>query len=112
MKRWCAILIVLVAVFAFVPSNASAQISQGWHTVTIDRAGPLFGAVIIRVDESSGAFTDAWLELNPANSNALLATALTVQSTGEQARIWVMNDPHDIAGITVQTCYSVLFFPQ
>ena len=110
MKKWCAILIILVAVFsfAFVPSNASAQVSQGWHTVTIDYAGPLFGVLVIMVDAVDQSFTNQWLELNPTMANELLATALTAMSTGMQARVWIMNDPHTIAGITVYTAYSVL----
>ena len=110
MKKWCAILIILVAVFsfAFVPSNASAAISQGWHVVTIGYAGPLFAVQIIRVDAADGSFTNQWLELNPAMANELLATALTVMSTGKQARIWVKNDPHSLVDIELQTAFSLL----
>ena len=114
MKRWCAILIVLVAVFsfAFVPSNASAAVPAGWNVVTITWAGPLFGTAIIMVDAADQSFTNEWLELNPAAANSLLATALTAQSMGAQARIWVADDPHSLAGLTVQTCYSILFSGQ
>lgn len=111
MKKWFAILIILVAVFsfAFVPSNASAAIAGGWHTVTINYAGPLFGKIIVKVDAADQSFTNQWLELNPAMANELLATALTAMSMGAEARVWVANDPHDIAGIETQTAYSVLF---
>jgi hypothetical protein len=40
--------------------------------------------------------------------NALLATALSGLSMQQPVRIWIKNDPHDLAGITVQTCFSVL----
>jgi hypothetical protein len=111
MKKLCAILIILVAVFsfAFVPSNASAAIAPGWHTVTIGYAGPLFGVMIIRVDAADGSFTNQWLELNPAMANELLATALTAMSMGAEARVWVANDAHDLVGIELQTAFSLLF---
>ena len=114
MKKLCAILIILVAVFSFVfvPSNASAAVSQGFHDVNIVFAGPLFGSIVIIVDAVDQSFTGEWLELNPAMANALLATALTLMSTGAQGKVWVMNDPHTIAGLSVQTCFSVLFSSQ
>lgn len=111
MKKWFVILIVLVAVFsfAFVPSNASAQISQGFHDVNVVYGGPLFSSIVIIVDAVDQSFTGEWLELNPANDKALLATALTLMSAGVPGKVWVYNDPHTLAGLPVQTCMSVLF---
>lgn len=111
MKKWFAILIILVAVFsfAFVPSNASAQISQGFHEVNVTFAGPLFNRIVIIVDAVDQSFTDKWLELNVDNDKALLATALTLMTAGVPGKVWVANDPHTLAGLPVQTCFSVLF---
>ena len=110
MKKRCMIFVILVAVFSFsfIPSNAFA-ISQGWHIVTVDYAGPVFGKMVIRVDAVNNSFTDQWLELNSDMDKSLLATALTAMTMGSQARIWVMDDPHNLVGLTVQTCYSILF---
>ena len=113
MKKKAMVLALSLAIafsVAFVPGKALA-LTQGWHFGTVDYAGPLFGKIIIRVDITDGA-SDQWLELNPAMQNQLLATALTALSTGEQVRIWVSDDPHNLAGITVQTCFSVLLITE
>jgi hypothetical protein len=107
-KNLTIFLFVAVALaFTLVPVKSFA-IDQGWHFAKMVYAGPLFGKIIIKVDASDGSFTNQWLELNPAMQNSLLATALSALSLQQPVRIWVANDPHVIAGITVQTCFSVL----
>ncbi len=111
MKRKSLIILLVVAVafaFTFVPAKSHAAVPLGFSDVTIDYAGPLFGKIIIKVKAVNGSFTNQWLELNPAMQNSLLAVALSAVSLQQPVRIWVANDPHLIAGITVQTCYAVL----
>jgi len=105
------ILVILVAVFsfAFVPSNASAAITQGWHFVTINYAGPLFNIIVVRVDAVDASFTNQWLELNSDMDKELLATALTAMSQGAQVRVWVASPTRTVVGIELQTVYSILF---
>lgn len=102
------IFVCAIIAFVFVPSNAHADISQGFHNVNITFVGPLFGHTVMVVDAVDGSFTDQWLELDPVNQNMLLATALTAVSLTKPAKIWVMADSHDLVGMTVQTCYSIL----
>ena len=95
----------------FCISNASAQISQDFHYVTIHEAGPFFDKTIILVSATDGSFAYKWLELSSTNDKAMLATALTAISNGSTVRVWVMNDLHTLAGLSVQTAYSVLIAP-
>ena len=113
MKKKIAILgaLFVLCTCVFFTSYASAQISQGFHDVTILYAGPFFDRIIILVNAVDGSFAYQWLELNGGNDKALLATALTAMSMGNPVRAWVMNDPHTVAGLAVQTCYSILFAP-
>jgi hypothetical protein len=102
-------LILLVALtFTLTPAISDAAIAQGWHFAKVVYAGPLFGKIIIKVDASDGSFTNQWLELNGSMQNSLLATSLSALSMQQPVRVWVANDPHDLAGISVQTCFSVL----
>ena len=108
-KSVTVVLIVVIALsFTFVPAKSFAAIAQGWHFAKVVYAGPLFGSIIIKVDASDGSFTNQWLELNAPMQNSLLATALSAMSMQQEVRVWVANDPHNIAGVTVQTCFSVL----
>jgi hypothetical protein len=110
-KSLIIVLIVTAAIsLAFVPVKSHAAVPLGWSDGNIVYAGPLFGKIIINVDAVNGSFANQWLELNPAMQNSLLATALSALSMQQPVRIWVAADPHVIAGITVQTCYSVLLF--
>jgi hypothetical protein len=111
MKRKSLIILFVVAVafaLTFVPAKSHAAVPQGFSDANIIFAGPLFGKIIIKVDAVNGSYTNQWLELNPEMQNSLLATALSAISLQQSVRIWVANDPHSLAGITVQTCYSVL----
>jgi hypothetical protein len=108
-KSLIIVLIVTAAIFlTFVPVKSHAAVPLGFSDANIVYAGPLFGKIIIKVDAVDGSFTNQWLELNPAMQNSLLAVALSAISLQQPVRIWVQNDPHVIAGITVQTCYSIL----
>jgi hypothetical protein len=113
MKRKSLTIVLFVAValaFTLTPVKSYA-LSQGWHFATIVFAGPLFGSIVIKVDSSPNnpvQFQDQWLVLNPEMQNSLLATALSGLSMQQPVRIWVANDPFVLAGITVQTCFSVL----
>jgi hypothetical protein len=111
MKRKSLIIAMIFVIglsFTFVPTKSLAAIAQGWHFAKVVYAGPLFGKIIIKVDASDGSFTDQWLELNTPMQNSLLATALSALSMQQPVRVWVANDPHILAGVTVQTCFSVL----
>jgi len=111
MKRKSLIILFVVAValaFTFVPAKSHAAVPLGWSDANIVYAGPLFGKIIIKVDAVNGSFTNQWLELDSAMQNSLLAVALSAISLQQPVRIWVANDPHPLAGLTVQTCYSVL----
>jgi hypothetical protein len=111
MRRKSLIILFVVAValaFTFVPTKSHALVPVGWSTARIVYAGPLFGKIVIGVTASNGSYTNQWLELNPAMQNSLLATALSALSMQQEVRVWVDDDPNVIAGITVQTCYSIL----
>ena len=114
MKRKSLTIVLFVAValaFTLTPVKSFALVAQGWHFAKIVYAGPLFGDIIIKVDSSPNnpsQFQNEWLVLNREMKNPLLATALSGLSLQQPVRIWVMNDPRTLAGITVQTCYSVL----
>ena len=111
MKRKSLIIALFLAIvlsLTFVPGKSFAAIAQGWHFAKVVYAGPLFGKIIIKVDASDGSFTNQWLELNAPMQNSLLATSLSALSMQQPVRIWVANDPHNLAGVSVQTCFSVL----
>lgn len=111
MKRKSLMILFVVAVafaFTFVPAKSHALVPLGFSDANVDYAGPLFGKIIIKVTAVNGSYANQWLELNPAMQNSLLATALSAISLQQPVRIWVQNDPHSLAGITVQTCFSVL----
>jgi hypothetical protein len=113
MKRKSLTIVLFMAValaFTLTPVKSYA-LSQGWHFAKIVFAGPLFDKIIIKVDSSPNnavQFQNQWLVLNTAMQNSLLATALSGLSMQQPVRIWVMNDPFVLAGLNVQTCYSVL----
>lgn len=111
MKRKSFTILFVVAIalaFTLVPVKSHALVPQGWSDATVVFAGPLFGKIIIKVNAVNGSFVNQWLELNPAMKNPLLAVALSAISLQQPVRIWAANDPNVIAGITVQTCYSLL----
>jgi hypothetical protein len=113
MKRKSLTIVLFVAValaFTLTPVKSFA-LQGGWHFAKIVYAGPLFDKIIIKVDSSPNnpiQFQNQWLVLNSAMQNSLLATALSGLSMQQPVRIWIANDPSVLAGITVQTCYSVL----
>ena len=109
MKKKIGRLLFIFAIFtfAFVPLNANADISQGFHTVNIKFLGPMFGETLMMVEAVDASFTNQWLQIDSANQNMLLATALTSVSLNQPVKIWVDNDTHDFVGMSVQTCYSV-----
>jgi len=111
MKRKSLIILFVVAVaiaFTFVPAKSHAAMTQGWHTVTIDSAGPFFGKIIMLVDAANGSFTNQWLVFDATMQNSLLATALSAISLQQQARVWVSSTTQALPGITPQICTSVL----
>jgi hypothetical protein len=107
-KSFIILLVVVAMAFTFVPAKTFADVPVGWSVANIVYAGPLFGKIVIKVDAVNGSYTNEWLELNPEMQNSLLATALSGLSLQQPVRIWVANDPHTLAGLRVQTCYSVL----
>ena len=111
MKRQSLIIAMVLAIafsLTFIPTKSFATIAKGWHSATVVFAGPLFDKIIIKVDARDGSFTNQWLELNAPMKNSLLATALSALSMQQPVMVWVANDPHVFAGISVQTCFSVL----
>ena len=113
MKKWFGIFVVFFALFSCLvfTTNASAM-SQGWHYVTIEQAGPMFGVIIAKVSATRGDFTGSeYLELNPLMDKVLLATILTAmsQGTGTEVRVWVKGDPHPLLSLTVQTCLALQY---
>ena len=113
MKKKIAIMgaLFVLCTCVFFTSYASAQISQGFHDVTILYAGPFFDRQIVLVNAVDGSFSYQGLEMNGGNDKSLQGTALTARSMGHPVRAWVMNDPHTVAGIPVQTCFSILLAP-
>ena len=91
MKRKRILLFLLTAVIislTFIPTKSNAEIPQGWYTVSIIYAGPLFDKILLLVSAVDGSFANQWLELNPPMQNPLLASALTVVSMQKFAAIY------------------------
>ena len=108
-RKGLSILLVIAVIISltFVPTKSNAAIPLGWYTVRIVYAGPLFEKIVLLVDAVDGSFTNQWLELNVPMQNQLFASALTAVSMQKLVGIYVTNDPHYFAGVTVQTCYSL-----
>jgi len=108
-RKGLSILLVIAVIISltFVPTKSNAAIPLGWYTVRIVYAGPLFEKIVLLVDAVDGSFTNQWLELNAPMQNPLFASALTAVSMQKLVGIYVTNDPHYFAGVTVQTCYSL-----
>ena len=108
-KIWGILLVLAVIIsLTFVPTKSNAAIPIGWYSVRIVYAGPLFEKILIQVDAVDGSFSNQWFELNAPMQNPLFASALTALSMQKSASIYVTNDPHYFAGVTVQTCYSLM----
>ena len=107
MKKLFLIYTILVLFFFIGDCFASGTVTQGYHEITIDDVGPLFNGIILKGDAVDGSFENEWFILNPAEANKLLAVALTGISADSKIIIWVSDDPHPFAGVTVRTIFGM-----
>ncbi len=93
MKRFgLAIAVGLLAFVWLSPAQAAAR----WFTATVDAAGATAaGRVAIRLTDNKGAFTLKYFFAQERVQNAMLATALTAITLGNE--VMVHTDP-DLAG--------------
>jgi hypothetical protein len=75
-------LIVLSMLFLFA-LNASAA----WYTCTVTAAGQSNNALLIKLTDNGGTFTDRFFIAEEAKKNQILATALTAVSNGMNVEV-------------------------
>jgi hypothetical protein len=107
MKKLILLYIIAAFFIFFGVSFASGTVTQGYHEITIDDVGPLFSEIILKGDAVDGSFENEWFILNKTEANKLLAVALTGMSADSKIIIWVSDDPHPFAGITVRTIFGM-----
>lgn len=110
MKKFIIALAIVFSAMFFMGTTAQAQLAAGFHEgCTLGNSGALFGELVATL-ECPGTPGMHWVVFNPSQNKELLASALTIQSVGGLARVWVAADAPTVIGFApgqIQTLFGL-----
>ena len=80
-------LLLMVVMLAGVYFTTDASAAAQWFTCTVEMAGPSGGKILIRLTDSSSAFTNKWFTAPAESGKEMLAVALTAMNSGMRVRV-------------------------
>jgi hypothetical protein len=90
-KRSFILVLAVLTAITFFTLRSETQAAEAWYTCSVMSVGPGGGSVIIGLSDVNKSFTLKWMYLDAAQTNQLLAVALTAMSLGKNVNAYLDN---------------------